>query len=95
MPPTAVLTRYGPPKEFAWSSVAMPGLGPSQIRIRIHAARVSPAELNSPGRHATAHFGLAGHPVVRSYEPGEDWYWCYLDQSAFELEGARPAPSHR
>ena len=49
---------------------------------------------NSPGRHATAHFRLAGHPVIRSYEPGEDWYWCYLDQLAFELEGAPPAPSH-
>src|ERR1017187_2181220 len=44
---------------------------------------------NSPGRHATAHFHMAGHPVIRSYEPGEDWYWCYLDQSVFELQGAR------
>jgi hypothetical protein len=49
---------------------------------------------NSPGRHATAHFRAAGHPVIRSYEPGEDWYWCYLDQVVFELEGAPPAPSH-
>ena len=49
---------------------------------------------NSPGRHATAHFRVAGHPVIRSYEPGEDWYWCYLDQVLFELEGAPPAPSH-
>ena len=38
--------------------------------------------------------GCAGHPVIRSYEPGEDWYWCYLDELAFELEGAPPAPSH-
>jgi hypothetical protein len=95
MPPTAVLTRYGPPKVLAWSSVAMPGPGPGQIRIRTHAARVSRTDLNSPGRHATAHFRLAGHPVIRSYEPGEDWYWCYVDQAAFELEGAPPAPSHR
>lgn len=49
---------------------------------------------NSPGRHATAHFHVAGHPVIRSYEPGEDWYWCYLDQLVFELQGAPPAPSH-
>lgn len=49
---------------------------------------------SSPGGHATAHFRSAGHPVIRSYEPGEDWYWCYLDQSAFELQGAPPAPSH-
>ena len=43
---------------------------------------------------ATAHFRLAGHPVVRWYEPGEDWYWCYLDRLVFELEGAPAAPSH-
>jgi len=49
---------------------------------------------NSPMRHATAHFTAATHPIIRSYEPGEDWYWCYRDDLAFELEGAPPAPSH-
>jgi hypothetical protein len=48
---------------------------------------------NSPGRHATAHLRLAGYPVIPSYEPGEDWYWCYLDQFVFELQGAAPVPS--
>jgi hypothetical protein len=36
---------------------------------------------------------LAGHPVIRSYEPGDDWYWCYVDQLVFELEGAPLASS--
>jgi hypothetical protein len=49
---------------------------------------------SSPARHATAHFYADGHPVIRSYEPGEDWYFCYLDDIAFELEDAPPAPSH-
>ena len=49
---------------------------------------------SSPGRHATKHFHASGHPIVRSYEPGEEWYWCYVDDAAFELEGAPPAPSH-
>ena len=49
---------------------------------------------NSPGRHATAHFQTISHPIIRSYEPGEDWYWCYPDELGFELEGAPPAPSH-
>jgi hypothetical protein len=48
---------------------------------------------SSPGRHATARFHLAGHPVILSYEPGEDWYWYHLDQFVFELQGASPAPS--
>jgi hypothetical protein len=49
---------------------------------------------SSPMRHATAHERATTHPVVRSYEPGENWYWCYPDQLMFELEGAPPAPSH-
>ncbi|MEU4828987.1 ubiquitin carboxyl-terminal hydrolase 14 [Actinomadura citrea] len=35
---------------------------------------------SSPRRHATAHFAKEGHPVVRSFEPGEDWRWCFADQ---------------
>jgi Zn-finger in ubiquitin-hydrolases and other protein len=49
---------------------------------------------SSPNRHATAHFHATGHPIVRSFEPGEDWFWCYADGLAFEIDGAGPAPSH-
>jgi uncharacterized UBP type Zn finger protein len=49
---------------------------------------------SSPARHATAHFRAVSHPVVRSYEPGEDWYWCYVDDLAYELDDKPPAPSH-
>ncbi|CAN5743300.1 MAG: UBP-type zinc finger domain-containing protein [Actinobacteria bacterium] len=34
---------------------------------------------SSPGKHATAHFQNTGHPVIRSFEPGETWRWCYVD----------------
>lgn len=34
---------------------------------------------SSPHQHATAHFQLTGHPVMRSIEPGETWRWCYID----------------
>ena len=40
---------------------------------------------SSPNRHATAHANQTGHPVIRSAEPGEDWFWCYPDELAFEL----------
>ena len=33
------------------------------------------------------------HPIVQSYEPGEDWLWCYVDQAAFEL-GDVPSFTH-
>jgi uncharacterized UBP type Zn finger protein len=49
---------------------------------------------SSPNRHATAHWQTAAHPLVRSFEPGEEWFWCYDDEVGFELPDARPAPSH-
>ncbi len=42
---------------------------------------------SSPGKHATKHFLASDHPVVRSFERGEDWAWCYVDQLLIE-----PAP---
>ncbi|MER5622107.1 UBP-type zinc finger domain-containing protein [Streptosporangium sp. NPDC002544] len=35
---------------------------------------------SSPNKHATAHATVIGHPVVASFEPGEDWRWCYVDK---------------
>jgi monovalent cation/hydrogen antiporter len=35
---------------------------------------------SSPRRHARAHFGTVGHPVIVSAEPGEAWRWCWVDE---------------
>jgi uncharacterized UBP type Zn finger protein len=35
---------------------------------------------SSPNKHATKHFHTTEHPLVRSFEPGEDWIWCYVDE---------------
>jgi CPA1 family monovalent cation:H+ antiporter len=35
---------------------------------------------SSPRRHASLHYAAIGHPVVRSFEPGETWRWCYADE---------------
>lgn len=48
---------------------------------------------NSPGRHASRHYRSTSHPIVRSFEPGEDWFWCYVDDVEFELD-IPPGPSH-
>ncbi len=51
---------------------------------------------SSPNRHATAHWRRhPDHPLIRSYEPGQDWWWCYPEELLFEVPGAPPAPSHR
>jgi uncharacterized UBP type Zn finger protein len=36
---------------------------------------------SSPGRHATGHFHATQHPVIKSFEPGEEWAWCYVHES--------------
>jgi uncharacterized UBP type Zn finger protein len=33
----------------------------------------------SENKHATNHFHHTGHPIIRSFEPGEDWRYCYVD----------------
>jgi hypothetical protein len=35
---------------------------------------------SSPNRHASKHARTSRHPIVKSFEPGEDWMWCYVDQ---------------
>ncbi len=36
---------------------------------------------SSPYQHATAHYKNTDHPVMRSFEPGESWRWCYVDET--------------
>jgi len=46
---------------------------------------------SSPMQHATAHFRATGHPVIQSFEPGEDWFWDYrTDQPLDGPELAAP-----
>lgn len=35
---------------------------------------------SSPGRHAAEHYHRTGHPVMRSFESGEAWRWCFPDE---------------
>ncbi|HXW51402.1 MAG TPA: UBP-type zinc finger domain-containing protein [Candidatus Acidoferrales bacterium] len=39
---------------------------------------------NSPNRHATKHFHATNHPIIQSFEPGEHWKYCYLDEAFWE-----------
>jgi hypothetical protein len=38
----------------------------------------------SKNRHATKHFQATEHPLVQSFQPGEDWIWCYVDEVVME-----------
>ena len=39
---------------------------------------------NSPNRHATKHYQATKHPIIKSFEPGEDWGFCYPDDQFYE-----------
>ena len=39
---------------------------------------------SSKWKHATKHFHRTKHPVIQSFQPGEDWKWCYVDEMGAE-----------
>lgn len=50
---------------------------------------------SSPEQHASHHAREEGHPIVQSFEPGEDWFWDYaagqqVDGPALVPPGSRP-----
>jgi Zn-finger in ubiquitin-hydrolases and other protein len=49
---------------------------------------------SSPSQHATAHFRATGHPVMQSFEPGEDWFWDYRTEQMAEGPRLADPQSH-
>jgi hypothetical protein len=48
---------------------------------------------SSPAQHAGAHAAATGHPIIQSFEPGEEWFWNYETKDYYE--GPRLAdPQH-
>lgn len=56
------------------------GTHPVQLRLCLICGHVGCCD-SSPLQHATTHFKETGHPVMRSFEPGESWRWCFEDGS--------------
>jgi hypothetical protein len=49
---------------------------------------------NSPSQHATKHAGAEEHPVIRSFEPGEAWFYDYRTDEMLESGPALAPPEH-
>lgn len=49
---------------------------------------------SSLGRHASAHWRETGHPLMQSYEPGEDWFWDFRDDQAYDGPQLAAPTSH-
>jgi hypothetical protein len=43
--------------------------------------------------HATAHAESTGHPYIRSFEPGESWFWDYRTQQLLDSGPELAAPT--
>lgn len=43
---------------------------------------------DSKNRHASRHAAEAGHPVLRTKEPDENWAWCSVDAIGVALPDA-------
>ncbi|MEA2476186.1 MAG: hypothetical protein QOC87_385 [Actinomycetota bacterium] len=39
---------------------------------------------SSKNKHATKHFHATEHPVIQSFQPDEDWLFCYVDDLMVE-----------
>jgi uncharacterized UBP type Zn finger protein len=39
---------------------------------------------SSKNKHASRHFHATEHPLVQSFQPDEDWIWCFVDEVVME-----------
>jgi len=46
----------------------------------------------SPSQHASKHAAATGHPIIASFEPGEDWFFDYEKRGM--INGVELLPPH-
>ncbi len=54
------------------------------LRLCLHCGHVGCCD-NSKNRHATRHHHETGHAIIQSFQPGEDWMYCYVDDVFMEI----------
>jgi uncharacterized UBP type Zn finger protein len=69
-----------PPLTETCTECLATGSHPVQLRLCLVCGHVGCCD-SSPWQHASAHFRGTGHPVMRSFEPGQPWRWCFVDGS--------------
>lgn len=62
------------------------GSGWVKLRLCLSCGHVGCCD-SSPNKHATKHFKHSRHPIIKSYEPGENWKWCYVDETYLYHQG--------
>ncbi|MEY2246364.1 UBP-type zinc finger domain-containing protein [Streptomyces sp. BF23-18] len=67
----------GPGSETCLECVAA-GTHPVQLRLCLECGHLACCD-SSPLRHASEHHHTTGHPIMRTFEQGENWRWCFVD----------------
>ena len=49
---------------------------------------------NSPHQHARKHVDESGHPIIASFEPGEDWFYDFRSNKMLAGEPLAPPLAH-
>jgi len=49
---------------------------------------------SSPSQHARHHAAVTGHRIIRSFEPGEAWFWDFIAERSVTGPPLAP-PEHR
>lgn len=49
---------------------------------------------SSPSQHARAHAAATGHPLVRSFEPSEAWFWNFETDEMYSGGPELAPPEH-
>jgi len=65
-----------PPRRLVCEACVAAGDDWVHLRMCLHCGSVGCCD-DSRNRHASRHARAAGHPVIRSVEPGESWLWCF------------------
>ena len=50
------------------------------LRVCLSCGKVGCCD-SSVGQHAKKHARSNGHPIIQSLEPGENWRYCYIDET--------------
>lgn len=49
---------------------------------------------SSPSQHASKHAASSHHPIIASFEPGEEWFWNYVTDEYVEDGPELATPRH-
>ena len=86
MPDTCVhLTETSPvsPRTDGCEECLQMGARWVHLRICLNCGHVGCCD-TSPNRHARKHAHASSHPVLKSFEPDEEWGYCYVDDLFME-----------